>query len=346
MVALKGAAAEAYVARPDDNRPVALVFGPDAGLVSARVRLLVEASVDDLNDPFALVRLDGDDLAADPARLVDEATTIPLFGGRRGVWIKAASRDFSAAVEALLAGPAGPCRVLIEAGDLRRGAPLRTLCEQHPKAVAIGCYADGERDLVRLIDEEMRAAGMTIAADARATLVPLLGGDRAASLGELRKLALYARGSSRIEIEDVLAVVADASGLALDAVVDAAFAGRTAEVEAQFARACAAATAPGRVLSVALAQVASLHRGRIVIEAGASLGEAADQIVSKAQFRRRPAVEAALRLWTSERLERAMAQLAEAALETRRLTGPAAALADAIASRCLLSIAVAARHRQ
>ena len=86
-----------------------------------------------------------------------------------------------------------------EAGDLRRGALLRTLCEQHPKAVAIGCYADGERDLVRLIDEEMRAAGMTIAADARATLVPLLGGDRAASLGELRKLALYARGSSRVE---------------------------------------------------------------------------------------------------------------------------------------------------
>ncbi len=346
MVALRGSAAEAYVARPDHGQPVALIFGPDAGLVSERVRLLVEASVDDVNDPFALVRLDGDDLASDPARLIDEAATIPLFGGRRGIWIKAGSRDFGPAIEALLAGPTGSCRVVIEAGELRPGAPLRAVCERHAKAVAIGCYADGERDIGRLIDQEMRAAGLTVAADARAALIPLLGADRAASISELRKLALYARGSARVEIEDVMAIVADASGLALDTIVDAAFAGRSAEVEAQFARAGAAGIAPGGVISVALAQVAQLHRSRIAMDAGSSPAEAADQVVSKAQFRRRPAVEAALKSWTSGRLEQAMAQLADAALEIRRLTGPAAALADPIASRCLLAIAGMARRRQ
>lgn len=346
MAALRGSAAEAYLARPDRGPAVVLVFGPDAGLVSERVRVLVESSVDDVNDPFALVRLNGDDLAADPARLIDEATTIPLFGGRRGIWIKGGGRDFGAAVEALLEAAPTSCRVVIEAGDLRRGTPLRTVCERHAKAVAIGCYADGERDLARLIDEEMRAAGLTMAADARTALMPLLGGDRAASISELRKLALYAQGRRRVEIEDVMAVVADASGLALDAIVDGAFAGRPSEVEAQLARARAAGTAPGRVISVALAQVAALHRGRIAMEAGASLGEAADQVVSKAQFRRRPAVEAALKLWRSERLEHAMGQLADAALEARRLTGPAAALAEPIASRCLLAIASAARRSQ
>ena len=45
-----------------------LVFGPDAGLVSERVDALVRASVDDPDDPFSLVRLDGDALASDPAR--------------------------------------------------------------------------------------------------------------------------------------------------------------------------------------------------------------------------------------------------------------------------------------
>src|SRR5439155_25317564 len=89
MVALKPAEADAYVARPDPARPIILVFGPDAGLVSERVDALVRSAVEDVNDPFALVRLDGDELAADPARLIDEANTVPLFGGRRAVRVKA-----------------------------------------------------------------------------------------------------------------------------------------------------------------------------------------------------------------------------------------------------------------
>src|ERR1044072_4090622 len=83
MVALKTGDIDSFVAKPDSARAVVLVFGPDAGLVSERVDAIIKASVDDVNAPFALVRLDGDTLASDPARLIDEATTVPLFGGGR-----------------------------------------------------------------------------------------------------------------------------------------------------------------------------------------------------------------------------------------------------------------------
>ena len=74
----------------------------------------------------------------------------------------------------------------------------------------------------------MRDAKLAIAPDARAALVSLIGGDRQASRSEIRKLALYAHGKDRVVLDDVIAVVTDASALALDDVVDAAFAGRTA----------------------------------------------------------------------------------------------------------------------
>ena len=176
MVALKTADIEKFLARPDPTRPVVLVFGPDAGLVSERVNALIKASVDDVNDPFSLVRLEAEELSANPARLVEEAQTIPLFGGRRAVWAKAGSRNIAPAVEAVLALPASECRVVIEAGDLRRNAPLRVVCERAKNAAALPCYADTERDRARLIDEEMRTAGLSLTADARAVLIPLLGG--------------------------------------------------------------------------------------------------------------------------------------------------------------------------
>ena len=82
MVAVKAADVDAFVARPDPARRVVLVFGPDAGLIGERVRPVLAASVDDMSDPFALARLNGEELAAEPTRLVEEALTMPLFGGR------------------------------------------------------------------------------------------------------------------------------------------------------------------------------------------------------------------------------------------------------------------------
>jgi len=342
MVALKGSDIDSFVARPDSARPVVLVFGPDAGLVRERAEALVRASVDDPKDPFQLARLDGDDLAGTPTRLIEEVSTVPLFGGRRAVWVKAGGRNIAPAVEPLLASPAQDCRVVIEAGDLKRSAPLRAICERSKHAVALPCYPDAERDLVRLIDTELRAEGLAISTDARSALVPLLGGDRLASRHEIRKLALFARGKARVELDDVMAVVADASTLALDGLIDAAFAGRTGELEAQFGKARTAGTAAGTIVSAALRQVAQLHRVRLAVDEGASVGQAMEGIQPFVHFSRKAAVETALRNWTSARLERAMAQLAEAALETRKQP----ALAEVIAQRTLLALAVNARRKE
>jgi DNA polymerase-3 subunit delta len=342
MVALKAADIDKFLARPDAARPIVLVFGPDAGLVHERAEALIRVSIDDPKDPFQLARLDGDDLASEPTRLVEEANTIPLFGGRRAAWVKAGSRNFAPAVEMLIAVASPDCRVVIEAGDLRRSAPLRALCERAKNAVALPCYADSERDLVRLIDSEMREAGLTISAEARAALVPLLGGDRLASRHEIGKLALFVRGQTEVGIEDVMAVVADASTVALDGLIDVAFAGRTGELEVQFGKARTAGTSPGTIVSAALRQVAQLHKARLAIESGAAISDAAGGIQPFVHFSRKAAVEAALKSWTSARLARAMAQLAEATLEQRRQTS----MADAIAQRALLSLAVNARRKE
>jgi len=340
MVAIRSADVEAFIARPSPERPIVLVFGPDMGLVRERVESLINSAVDDPRDPFALVRLEGDALAGEPARLIEEANTVPLFGGRRAVWVRAGARNFAAAVETVAASPPSDCRIIIEAGDLRRNAPLRVVCEKARSAAAIACYADNERDLARLVDEEMHANALAIDPDARAALVALIGGDRQGSRNEIRKVALYAHGKSRVELDDVLAVVADASALALDAVVDAAFAGRTVETETQFSKAMAAGTAAGTLLSWTQRHVAQLHKARLAVDAGARPAEALSSYVPPLHFRRKPQVEAVLSLWSSERLAQTMTQLAEAALNVRRMP----ALAEALSQRALLAIATGARR--
>src|SRR5918999_6550438 len=116
MTLLRGAEVEAFVSRPDPARPIALVFGPDAGFVSERVEAIVRASVDDPQDDFAVVRLAGDDLAGDPAKLLDEAQAIPMFGGRRAIWVRAGGGRFVPPLQRRVASRAPGTPGVIEGG--------------------------------------------------------------------------------------------------------------------------------------------------------------------------------------------------------------------------------------
>jgi DNA polymerase-3 subunit delta len=256
--------------------------------------------------------------------------------------VRAGSRNIAAALEPVLAQPSNDCRVIIEAGDLKKSAPLRALCEKAKAAAALPCYADNDAAVARLIDDEMREAKLSIAPDARATLVSLLGGDRLASRNEIRKLILYALGKERIELSDVMAVVSDASDMALDGVLDAAFAGRTGETETEFAKARAGGSSPAAILSAAIRHVANLHKMRLAIDGGDSAEFAMKRGAPPVHFTREKLVGDALRAFSAPRLLRAMAQLAEASLEARRNS----ALAETIAQRTLLALAVNARRRE
>ncbi len=341
MVALRGKDIDAFLARPDPGRPIILLYGPDAGLVRERADALMASAVDDPNDPFSLVRLDGDELSAEPSRLVDEAMTVPLFGGRRAIRVKAGSRNFASGVDTLADSPVRDCRIVIEAGELRPESPLRKACERAKTAVAIGCYPDGERDLARLIDEELRVSNLRIAPDARAVLMALLGGDRQASRNELRKLALYAHGAGEATLDDVMAVVADASELKLDPIVDAAFAGNAAVVESEFAKAMVAGTYPGVIISAAQRQAAWLHKSALAVAEGTAVSTLLESGFPRLHFSRKGAVETALRNFSAARLVGIIDQLATAALDMRKQ----ASLAAVIAQRTLLAIAANAKRR-
>jgi DNA polymerase-3 subunit delta len=230
---------------------------------------------------------------------------------------------------------------VIEAGELRPESPLRKACERAKTAVAIACYADDANQLARLIDAELRVSNLGIAADARATLLSLLGGDRQASRNELKKLTLYAHGQGEVTLDDVMAVVADASELKIDPIVDGAFAGKPELVETEFAKAMVAGTYPGMIISAAQRQAAWLHKSALSVAEGTQIAALLDSGFPRLHFSRKSNVEIALRNFSPARLVGIIDQLATAALEMRKQ----APLAAAIAQRALLSIAVNAKRR-
>ncbi len=338
MVALKTSEIDGFMRRygPASGHPVVLVYGPDAGLVNERAKTLAFKATENPEDPFQLIRIDGDTLAGDAARLIDEACTVGLFGGRRTVWVKPSSRNFAPAVEALLAVPSlEGVAVVIEGNDFSKSAPLRALCEKSRNAVALPCYADSERDVGVVVDDMFRQEGFTLSREVRQAIVASLGGDRLASRGELAKLLLYVRGQKEVTLDDVEAVLADVSALVMDAIIDAVFSGQSAAFESDYRRLTAEGIPAATILGSALRHAFALLQARMDIENGGSVSGAVESWRGL-HFKRKAQVERQLNRWTSNGLKTAIDNLQTSLLDTRRN----AVLAVDIGGRVLLSLAV------
>ncbi|NRG16831.1 DNA polymerase III subunit delta [Rhizobiales bacterium] len=318
MVALKAQEIERFLAHPPESANLILIYGPDTGLVSERAQKLVTQATADNEDPFSLVKLDAADVAADPTRLIDEALTIPLFGGRRVIWVKdGGSKNLTPAVDTLLKQPGEMALVIIEAGDLKKGTGLRRRFESDKKAVALPCYADSARDVERLIEEEVRHFGLAISREAKQALQEHLGADRLASRGEIRKLCLYAHGKERIETADVDAVIGDASAFVVDELVDAVATGDLETIDHGIERLEETGQKPDIIANTALRHFQLLHRLRGLYDKGAPAAQIVGQCSPPIFFRRRDTVAREIGLWSREDLEKAIERLGRTVRDAR-----------------------------
>ncbi|WP_417692259.1 DNA polymerase III subunit delta [Roseibium sp.] len=342
MTALKAGEIDRFLNQPPKGGVCVLIYGPDTGLVNERASLLVAKASEGDDDPFNQIKIDASDVVSDPTRLMDEALTIPLFGGQRIIWVKdAGGKNLAPAVTPLLKLNDLTALIVIEAGDLKKGVGLRKLFEADRQAVAIPCYADTERDVDQLIDQETRASNLTISREARASLHSLLGADRMASRGELKKLCLYALQKERIETEDVEAIIGDASAFETSELIDATALGNLPALDHGLERLDAAGSNASVIAGQALTHFHMLHRMRGLTDKGTSAKDVVDGARPPIFFKRRAAIVRQLSLWPREDLEKAAERLAEAQKVSRLNDG----LGTAVLSESLLTLARVARLR-
>jgi DNA polymerase-3 subunit delta len=331
--------ADQFVKRAPRDMSFFLVHGNDEGLIRERARGIVNSLLDGDADPLRLIRFDGDDLARAPGTLAEEADSVPMFGGRRVIWIELQARDIAPALEPLLKTPPRDCAIVVEAGALKKGTMLRSAFERMSNGASIECYPDDRRSIAALIDAEARQAGLSMPSDVRDYLVAMLGSDRMTTRGEIAKLLLYVEGKGAVTIADIEAIVSDAAPSALDDAVDNAFLGDSAGVEETANRYFMDGGDPGALLRVLVARAMLLHRLRLAMDDGRSFEAALQGQYVRLSPIRRGALERQAGRWATLRLGGLLRALRLASANVRR----DANMAQATAMRTLWAIASSAR---
>ncbi|MGF0539775.1 DNA polymerase III subunit delta [Agrobacterium sp. ES01] len=321
-----------------------ILYGPDRGLVSERAVQLAAVTGVPLDDPFALIRLDATDLQGDPGRLLDETGSIGLFGGEKLIWLRAGGTEkaLTDAVDQLAKGTLEGSFVIIEAGDLKKGAALRRIGESSRICAQIACYQDDARSLNALIDSELGQTGQRITPAARDMLVSSLGGDRIASRNEINKLLLYCLNLPQIDLEHVVEIIGDASAISVDEAVDAVLKGDREGFLHATNKIVSSKTPVFLLLQACLRQFQQLDVMKTEMEdKRLQAGQAMQTLGRGIHFKRKPVVERALRNWTSTDLAKETSRMLSAILLCRQRPQ----LEDDIAMQTLLSTTLQSARR-
>jgi DNA polymerase-3 subunit delta len=292
-----------------------------------------------LDDPFAVTLLLEQDLASDPARLADEVQSISMFGGQKAIWVKGAGESFLKAVLPVLEGRASGNLVVAEAATLSKSSQLRAMFEKSPHGLVVPLYEAEPGEIAQLTEQILAKDNLRIGPDALTRFMALAGPSRGLVRREAEKLALYCLGNERVSLEDVEAVCGNDTGATADELADSVFGGDVEEADRLFHDLVRAGQDPGRLLGVVHQQALRLQEFRVAVDRGAP----AEQVVKQARppvfFMRQRVVQAQLRAWSLPDLVTAGSTLNANVLAVRRN----APLAEAIAGRCLLSLARKAR---
>jgi DNA polymerase-3 subunit delta len=351
---LSGKSIDRFLASPDPAIVAVVIYGPDEGLVRERAEHLVAVVAGDPKDPFRVAELPASAIEADAARLADEADQLPMTGGRRVLRLREAGDGIARPLLSWLdAGTAGSSGfVVIEAGDLGPRTSLRKLAETHPHAASLPCYRDEIATLQTLAREKLRAEGLAIAPEAMQWLATHLGSDRAVTLAELEKLALYKLGEPaaggarageppRVELADVLAVVGDSAELALDDLVYAVGDGELPALERAAQRSFAEGAAPVMVLRALGRHFLRLQlAGGLAREAG--IEAAVARIRPPIFFKYLPRFKSQVARWNEPLLAEALARIVEAERQCKRSALPA----QTVCHHALIEIAQLVRAAQ
>ncbi len=340
MTALKAHEVARYLARPDLSEGIFLAYGPDGGLVRETAQRLIRQLSGDDPASASLTIFDGPELDAELGRLVMEARSVSLFGGKRIIRVRNATKSLVMPLTELRDDPGGAA-IILEAGNLTPRDALRALIESAKLGRALPCYPDTDETLANLMRDTFNQQGIRADADVIPTLRDILGNDREITRRELEKVTLFAATTKTLTREDILLLCADNGALAIDAILDASGGGHAEKLEMALNRALAASVNPQQLLAMLANHFANLRRWRVEVDNGKPPRAVLEAVKPRPHFSRIGNLEQQLRLWTEPALANATERLLNATSDSRRKP----VLAETILRRTTLALCMqAATH--
>ncbi|MBF0370184.1 MAG: DNA polymerase III subunit delta [Magnetococcales bacterium] len=258
-----------------------LLYGQEAGLVmenAGAIRLAVMGEDEEEAEFDAETFYAGD---LNEERFLTSCQSLPFMAKRRLVTIREADQlppKVRETVLAYLKKPSPTTVLLITAGPLEAGNPLRKRLESNKKMWCVPFYPLEGAALNNWLRGRLKEAGFQVDRDALMHLGERLEGDTRVAGQELEKLALFMGKERSIGLTDVMAVVGETANASPFALAAAVTGGQGKEALTILDKLLESGEEPLMLLALITRRIRQLVKGRALLDQGVHPDKAAREL--------------------------------------------------------------------
>lgn len=293
----------------------ALVFGTDTTGVLETAKQIQNIVIPEAG-PFSVITLSPADLKTAPNRVLEEANTPDLMGGRRLIWLKEASSQHADIMSEFVDKCQTDAFLLMTAENLTKSAALRAESESNPRVLVIACYPPEIMDLRRIIMDFARTSGFDFAPEAVDYLIQNTDNNTLILKNELNKIELWNQDKKRITLDSIQQLVGVGT-VNVDTLIQAVANKQTEKLLSSLNALLAQGENPVTLVRQIARYFSNLLKGVDKLEHGETTLEVAKKILKPAQFRLEESVAEQLRSWTKADLLRAHHDLSNAEIQMK-----------------------------
>ena len=290
----------ALIPRLQKEFKAALVFGTDSSCVQETAKQIQNIVLPNAG-PFSIISLTPADLKSEPNRVLDEANTPDLMGGRRLIWLREATANQADIMADFIDKCQTDAFLLMSADNLTKSTALRLESEAHPDILVVACYSPETSDLRRLIQNFAKDSEMDFTPEAIDYLIQNTDNNILILKNELEKIQLWNQPPKRLTFTLIQQLVGTGTASA-DTLIQA-LANRQVDLVITTLNALLAqGENPVTLVRQIARYFSALLKGVDKLLLGENPSDISKKILKPAQFRLEEAVINQLRTWSKERL--------------------------------------------
>lgn len=305
----------ALIPRLKKEFKAALVFGTDGAGVQEVAKQIKNIIIPNAG-PFSIISLTPADLKNTPNRVLEEANTADLMGGRRLILLKEATAQHANIMADFVEKSQTDAFLLMTAENLTKSSALRVESETSPDILVIACYPPEVMDLRRIIQNFARESGFDFTAEATDYLIQNTDNDTLILKNELTKIALWNGDKKRITL-DLIQQLVGTGTVNVDVLIQAVANHQTERTISALNALLSQGENPVTLIRAVTRYFENLLKGVDEMEAGKSSTDVVKKILKPSQFRLEESVMEQLRTWTKGALLKAHHDLLNAEIQMK-----------------------------
>tara|TARA_Y100000816_G_scaffold128003_1_gene90159 strand:+ start:1832 stop:2857 length:1026 start_codon:yes stop_codon:yes gene_type:complete len=185
-----------------------LVYGPNEGLIRNNITNIKKLFSQEKKCDEILINCK--DLDKDKQLMADKLSSISMFNEKRFILTEnIREKDFKYLKEAIFIKPDNTL-LIVKTDNLSKSSKIRKLFEMEKFLLALACYEDDVKSIIRTIDNFAKVNSIALDRDIKSYLMQTLSTDRIISQNELEKIKLfYFNSNEKIDLNTIKTLLND-----------------------------------------------------------------------------------------------------------------------------------------